>query len=90
MLTSLKINNQSVCIYNDNQSALVLANQTHQAFHVRMKHLNIKHHHICNTIAKGLIVIHYCLTKMMITNLLMKPLLQPQLAALKTCMQLID
>jgi hypothetical protein len=54
-----------------------------------MKHLDIKHHH-CNMIAKGLIIIHYCPTNTMITNLMTKLLPQPQLAALKTCMQLIN
>jgi hypothetical protein len=41
MLTPLKINDQLISIYNDNQSALVLTNQTHQAFHVRMKYLEV-------------------------------------------------
>ncbi len=70
-------------ILNDNQSALKLANNRQQAYLPRMKHYNIKLHHMHDAVAAGHILLHYCPTEHMIADMLTKALTRPKLMHIK-------
>jgi hypothetical protein len=44
-----------IVICCDNQSTIQIAYQHKTMFHLRVKHYNIKLHHVCNTVAQGII-----------------------------------
>lgn len=67
--------NTLIVIYNDNQSMIMIANQQQTTFHSRIKHYDIKLHHVCDSVAWGLIILKHELTNMMPGNILMKALL---------------
>jgi hypothetical protein len=72
---SLDINQSNpIIIHNDNQSMITIVNQQQTMFHSRIKHYNIKLHHVCDMISKGLIVLKHKPTAMMPANILMKAL----------------
>ncbi len=70
-------------ILNDNQSALKLANDRQQAYLPRMKHYDIKLHHMRDAVAAGHISLHYCPTEHMIADMLTKALARPKLTHIK-------
>jgi hypothetical protein len=65
-----------ITIHNDNQSTITITNQRQTMFHLRIKHYDIKLHHVCDTVVKGLIVLKHELMAMMPADVLMKALLQ--------------
>jgi hypothetical protein len=65
-----------ITIHNNNQSTITITNQHQTTFHSRIKHYNIKLHHVCNTMVKGLIVLKHKPTATMPTDMLTKALLQ--------------
>ncbi len=78
----------SIIIYNDNQSALLIANSNPGAFTGRLKHYDIKACHIKDTIAKKLISLQYCATADMPADLLTKALGRVKLLHLMNKLQL--
>ena len=59
-------------IYKDNQSAIAMTKNLQ--FHGRAKHIDIKHHFICQQFAQGTIVSGYCPTGDMVADILTKGL----------------
>ncbi|ELR16065.1 copialike protein, partial [Acanthamoeba castellanii str. Neff] len=54
--SSLNINKSiPITIHNNNQSSIAIANQQQMMFHSQIKHYDIKLHHVCDLIVKGLI-----------------------------------
>ncbi len=53
-----------------------------------MKHYDIKLHHIRDTIAQGLVTVHYCPTDTMPADILTKALPRPRLEELKRLLSL--
>jgi len=67
----------------DNQSAITVANSPQNSFNARMKHLDIRVHHLRDTIASGTVTLAYRPTSDMIADMLTKPLPSPRLSHLK-------
>ena len=63
--------NSPTTIFQDNQSCIKLARN--HTFHVRSKHIDIRHHFIRETIENKLIDLTYCSTENMIADILTKP-----------------
>jgi hypothetical protein len=61
-------------IRSDNQSAIMLAQANQQAFHLCMKHIDIKVVHLCETVVAKTVVLLHCPTGQMIANMLTKAL----------------
>ncbi len=73
--SSLSINESTpIVIHNNNQSMIMITNQQQTTFHSRIKHYDIKLHHIHDSIAQGLIILKHEPTNTMPTNILMKAL----------------
>ncbi len=79
---------QPLVIYIDNQSAQRIATAPTYTYHARMKHLDVRLHHVHDAYAKGTINVLYCPTEHMIANLLTKGLPEPKLVYLKNEMGL--
>ncbi len=79
---------QPVPLWNDNQSSLCIATQPQYVFLARMKHYDIKLHHLRDTIAKGLITLQYCPTEIMPADLLTKALPRAKVEELKALLHL--
>ncbi len=52
-------------------------------FQAWIKHYDIKLHHLCDTTAKGLVLVYYCPTETMPADILTKALLHLRLKELK-------
>ncbi len=52
---------KAMVIYEDNQSVLSLAKNPQ--FHGRAKHIDIRHHFICDQVASGVVELKYCRTE---------------------------
>jgi hypothetical protein len=76
----LKTPPQPSIIYEDNQSAISMANNPQ--FHGRSKHIAIKYHFIREEIKKGTIEIKYCTTEDMVADMLTKGLYAERFAKL--------
>jgi hypothetical protein len=61
----------------------MLAQANQQAFHPRMKHINIKVSHLHEVVTSKTIVLLHCPTGQMITNMLTKALPQAKLEELR-------
>ena len=59
-------------LYCDNQAVLHLASKDN--YHAHTKHIDIRYHFICQTIADKQITMVYCPTEQMTANILMKAL----------------
>lgn len=72
-LTELGVNQQlPIDLLCDNQSAIALT--MNPRFHARTKHIEIEHHYIRQTVARGLVRISYCSTAEMTVDILTKAL----------------
>ena len=60
----------TICV--DNQGAMKLADNPQ--FHNRTKHINIRYHFVCDTLAAGKITLRYLPTADMVADILTKPL----------------
>jgi hypothetical protein len=65
--------NDPAIIYQDNEASIALSNKGFSSSH-RSRHISIKRFWICDRIANHDIVIKYCKTDIMISDLLTKPL----------------
>lgn len=75
--SSLNINKSiPITIHNNNQSSIAIANQQQMMFHSQIKHYDIKLHHVCDLIVKGLIVLKHELMTTMPADILTKALLR--------------
>ncbi len=63
-----------ITIFNDNQSTIAIVNQQQTTFHSRIKHYNIKLHHVHDSIAQGIIVLQHEPTTTMLADVLTKAL----------------
>lgn len=72
MLNELTGVNNSVQLYNDNQSAQKLAHNP--VFHNRTKHIDVKYHYIKKLIESRVIKLDYLSTQEMIADILTKGL----------------
>jgi hypothetical protein len=61
-------------IQSDNQGALAIACEALQSFHPRTKHIDIRVHHLRESVASNLVKLTYCPTERMIADILTKPL----------------
>ena len=64
--------NIKTTLFNDNQSAQMLAKNN--VFHSKTKHINIKHHHIRDSLKEKMLCLEYVPTEKMIADLLTKGL----------------
>ena len=71
-------------MHEDNQSCIKLASQPFN--HGRSKHIDVRHHFICDHVEAKTISIQYCPTESMIADVLTKPLPQPAFEKLRTAM----
>jgi transposase InsO family protein len=76
-------------IQNDNQSAIKVATQPTQSFHARMKHIDIKIHHLRDCVRNSLLSITYLPTNTMPADMLTKILPRPRFNELKTSISLL-
>ncbi len=75
LLAPLGLNDQlPIEICSDNQGALAIVCETLQSFHPRTKHIDIRVHHLCESIIMNLVKLTYCPTEHMLANILTKPL----------------
>lgn len=63
---------KSMVIYEDNQSAIVMAKDPQ--FHGRSKHINIKYHFIREQVTKGSLELKYCRSANMVADIMTKGL----------------
>jgi hypothetical protein len=83
----LRINLNSIELYQDSQSAMALAhNPVH---HARTKHIDVRLHYIRDKVADGTIKLTYCPTYDMIADILTKPLPKPQFLRLREMMGVV-
>ena len=68
-------------IYEDNQVAISLAKNPQ--FHCQAKHIDIRHHFVCERVAEGIIKLKYCCTEDMVANMLTKGLSSTNFAKLR-------
>ena len=68
----LNINVRETTILEDNQSAISLVKN--QQVHGRTKHIDIKHHYICDIVETGRIKLIYCASEDMVADMLTKGL----------------
>ena len=68
-------------IFEDNQATIKVAECGKSNF--RMKHLDIKFHHIRELIKNKIIKLHHCSTEKMIADILTKPLARPKFELFK-------
>ncbi len=80
-LTDSSLGINPVLIYEDNQAAIAMAKNPQ--FHGRAKHIEIKHHFICDQIARGIIKLEYCPTSQMIADILTKGLSRDSFSELR-------
>jgi hypothetical protein len=73
LITSLGIPQQQIKIYNDNQSSIIISSQPSSSSHPKLKHSDVRLHHIKDTIQKQFISLNYCPTDQMIADILTKP-----------------
>lgn len=66
----------SIKIYSDNQSALHLAKV--DGFNQRTKHIDVRHHHIRDTVEQGIIELEYAPTDRMVADSLTKAVPGPK------------
>ena len=66
------VQNKPTMIKEDNQGAIALSKNP--KYHPRTKHIDIKHHFIRDKVAKKAVVLDYCPTEEMLSDLLTKPL----------------
>jgi len=71
----------SVEILEDNQSAIVIANNS--ASRKRTKHIDIKHHFVREAVQTGMITLSYCPTMDMLADLFTKQLPRVRFEALR-------
>jgi hypothetical protein len=79
----LKLKQDPIPIYNDNQSTLIIATKPQQSYHAKLKHSDVKIKHIQDSISKQLISLHYCPTEEMPADIFTKPLPQAQYIKLR-------
>jgi len=82
LLNDLKVKNIKINLYCDNQSAIHIAKNPVQ--HQRTKHIDIKYHFIRECIRDSEINTKYLESKMMIADILTKPLAYPQYCELRS------
>jgi hypothetical protein len=70
-------------IRSDNQSAIMLAQANQQAFHPRMKHIDIKVSHLREVVASKTVVLLHCPTGQMIADMLTNALPRAKLEELR-------
>ena len=61
-----------VTLFQDNQSCIAFASE--HRFHKRSKHIDIRHHHVRDSIDSGIIALEYLPTDAMTADILTKPL----------------
>lgn len=71
LLSELSIDFE-IILYNDNQSAQLLANNS--IFHSRSKHIDLKHHFVRDIIRDKIFNLKYLSTEKMIADVMTKPL----------------
>jgi hypothetical protein len=88
LLNELGLTQQTpTIIYEDNQSAIAIAqNPVH---HAKTKHIDIKYHHVRQTIADQTITLQYCPSNKMVADMLTKPIAAGLFVTLRTKMGLI-
>lgn len=85
LLTPLRLNNQlPIKIHSDNQGALAITCETLQSFHPCTKHIDIRVHHLCESVTMNLVKLTYCPTKRMLANILTKPLARQKFESIIT------
>lgn len=72
ILNSISVNCECVVLFNDNQSAIKLAQSKN--YHSRTKHIDIRHHFIRDKCEEGLIKLKYLCTERMPADVLTKGL----------------
>ncbi len=75
-LTDSSLGINPVLIYEDNQAAIAMAKNP-------QFHIEIKHHFICDQIARGIIKLEYCPTSQMIADILTKGLSRDSFSELR-------
>ena len=81
LLSELGYKQKNILLYEDNQACLHLVENS--AVVGRAKHLELKMYFIRDCVNKGLLLMKYCPTDLMIADLFTKPLLERQFVALR-------
>lgn len=69
-------------MFEDNQGAIALAKNPE--FHKRTKHIDIRYHFVREKVENGQMVLEYCPTQDMLTDIMTKPITTAQFDALRT------
>ncbi len=72
----------------DNQSAVRFVTAPSYSYHARMKHLDVRLHHVHDQVLNNVIQLTYCPTEHMQADLLTKPLPRPAFEKLRTLLGL--
>lgn len=72
-----RLRDQAMVIYSDNQSSIKLSGS--DGYHLRTKHIDVRHHFIRDKVMGGLVQISYVPTEVMVADILTKPTALPKL-----------
>ena len=72
LVKELKVNQQHISVYCDNQGAMLLSNN--QVIHERTKHIDVRLHFVRDILAEGNIIVKKVATEENPTNMITKPL----------------
>ena len=82
LIAELGSPNGPTTIFEDNQSAIAMCKNPQH--HGRVKHIDIKHHIICEQVANKNVKLEYCPTKVMTADIFTKGLTREQFYALRS------
>jgi len=75
--------NSSTTIFINNQSAMHFAENP--VFYARSKHIDIRHHFVCECLASNKVILNHCASKENVADMFTKPLVKPQFITLHDC-----
>jgi len=73
--------NSPTTILIDNQSAMRFVENP--IFHACSKHIDIRHHFVCERLASNEVILNYCASKENVADMFTKPLAKPQFITLR-------
>ena len=87
-LKDYSINMKNVPLYCDNESAIKIAHNPVQ--HSKTKHIQIRHHFLCDHVLKGDISINYASTKDQLADIFTKPLDEKRFSKLRCEINILE